>query len=36
MDGGVLTHGWRGNTTDEKAGFNLQLIRGIATPSVGN
>ncbi len=30
-----LTHGWRGNTRDEKPVFDLRFIRGIATPSVG-
>ena len=35
------SHGWHGNTTDDKAGFRMPrthgsfFIRGIATPSVG-
>ena len=26
MDGRVLTHGWRGNTTDEKTSVDLRFI----------
>jgi len=35
----VSAHGWRGNTTDDELNLHEisagQLIRGVATPSVG-